>query len=137
LPNPVPEVDGEINTTTARSKELEELELRLLSTEARIREAEAREKSQRYWLRWLAPVMGILVIVGMECLLRHMLHNVFWGPFHRGSGAFLVAMIVAPIASITAITIALFVGAFRKFEEKDVESIGRGAIETLNTFRGG
>ncbi|MGA0543622.1 hypothetical protein [Neotabrizicola sp. VNH66] len=67
--------------------------------------------------------------------LAHLVHNTFWGPFHFASGAFSVAMIVAPIASITAITAALFVGAFRKFDEKDLEALGNGAAGAYNTFR--
>jgi len=45
-------------------------------------------------------------------------------------------MIVAPIASITAITVAPFVGAFRKFDDRDMETIGTGAASTFNMFRG-
>ncbi len=79
--------------------------------------------------------MGIAVIFGMTAALTHVVHSTFWGPFHFVSGAFAVAMIVAPIVSITAITVALFVGAFRKFDDKDLETLGSGAAGVYNAFR--
>ena len=120
-----------------RSEDLERLEFELLETDRTLRSLQKREAGQRYWLRWIAVVTGILVIGGMSAVLTHLVHRTFWGPFHFASGAFSVAMIVAPIASITAITVALFVGAFRKFDDKDFETIGSGAANTFNTFRGG
>jgi hypothetical protein len=119
----------------ARSEDLERLEL--LETDRALRTLQKREAGQRYWLRWIAVFTGILVIGGMSAVLTHLVHRTFWGPFHFASGAFSVAMIVAPIASITAITVALFVGAFRKFDDKDFETIGSGAANTFNMFRGG
>ncbi|MGV6802129.1 MAG: hypothetical protein ACWA5L_09440 [bacterium] len=38
--------------------------------------------------------------------------------------------------SITAITIAFFVGAFRKFEDKDIEKMGNGVANAANMMRG-
>lgn len=120
----------------ARRAELERLEFELLETDRALRTLQKREAGQRYLLRWVASVTGIVVILGMAAALTHLVHSTFWGPFHLASGAFAVAMIVAPIASITAITVALFVGAFRKFDEKDFETMGNGAAGVYNTFRG-
>lgn len=119
-----------------RSEDLERLEFELLETDRALRVLQKREAGQRYWLRWIAVVTGIVVIGGMSAVLTHLVHRTFWGPFHFASGAFSVAMIVAPIASITAITVALFVGAFRKFDDRDTETIGTGAASTFNMFRG-
>jgi len=120
----------------ARRAELERLEFELLETDRALRTLQKQEAGQRYWLRWIAAGTGILVILGMAGVLTHLVHRTFWGPFHFTSPAFSVAMIVAPIASITAITVALFVGAFRKFDDKDLETVGNGALGALNTFRG-
>lgn len=120
----------------ARRAELERLEFELLETDRALRTLQKREAGQRYWLRWIAAGTGIIVILGMAGVLTHLVHSTFWGPFHFANGAFSVAMIVAPIASITAITVALFVGAFRKFDEKDLETMGNGAAGVYNTFRG-
>ncbi|WP_444667743.1 hypothetical protein [Cereibacter changlensis] len=119
-----------------RRPELERLEFELLETDRALRTLQKREVGQRYWLRWVAAGTGILVIVGMAAALTHVVHSTFWGPFRFASGAFSVAMIVAPITSITAITVALFVGAFRKFDEKDLETLGSGAAGMYSTFRG-
>lgn len=124
------------NTTSSRSADYELLELRLLRIEAENQDLKQREYGQRRVIRWIAVLTGILVIVGMGAVLTHLVHSTFWGPFHFASGAFAVAMIIAPIISITTITVALFVGAFRKFEEKDMESLGNGAAQLFNTYRG-
>jgi hypothetical protein len=124
------------SSTNNRSEDYERLELRLLRMEAENQELKRREYGQRHTIRWIAVVTGILVIVGMGAVLTHLVHRTFWGPFHFASGSFAVAMIVAPIASITAITVALFVGAFRKFDEKDLEAMGHNAAGVYNTFRG-
>lgn len=120
----------------ARRVELERLEFELLETDRALRILQKREAGQRYWLRWIAAGTGIFVILGMAAALTHVVHSTFWGPFHFASSAFAVAIIVAPIASITAITVALFVGAFRKFDEKDLETMGNGAAGVYSTFRG-
>ena len=123
-------------STTNRSADYELLELRLLRMEAENQELKRREYGQRHTIRWIAVITGLMVIFGMGAVLTHLVHSTFWGPFHFASGAFAVAMIVAPIASITAITVALFVGAFRRFDEKDLETMGNGAAGVYNTFRG-
>lgn len=69
-------------------------------------------------------------------MLVHLVHSVFWGPFVFVSPAFAVAMIVAPVVSITAITVSLFIGAFKKFDDKDLETIGNGAMGAAGMFKG-
>lgn len=113
------------------------LSSRTLELERALRNLQKREIGQRYWLRWIAVAMGVAVIGGMAFSLAHLFHQTFIGPFHFCRPAFSVAMIVAPIASITAITVAIFVGAFRKFDDKDVEAMGNGAAATFKALRGG
>lgn len=113
----------------------EELEFELLERERALRILLAREAGQRYWLRWIAVITGVVVIFGMAAALWHLVHNVFWGPFIFVSPAFSVSMLVAPMLSITTITVALFVGAFRKFEDKDIEMVGNGVAGAANFMR--
>ena len=117
------------------SERQEDLELRLLDLEQANQNLKNREFGQRYIIRWIAVVVGVCVIIGMAAALTHLVHSAFWGPFLFVSPAFAVAMIVAPITSITAITVALFVGAFRKFEDKDLETLGSGAAGAFNVLR--
>ena len=46
------------------------------------------------------------------------------------TSSFAVAMIVTPIISITTISVFLLIGAFRKFDEKDMSP--SGAVSTAN-----
>lgn len=114
----------------------EELELRLLTAEARLMEISAKEAGQRHRIRWIAVITGLIVILVMFSLLGHTLHRVHWWPMFRPSTAFMIVIVVGPVASITTITIALFIGAFRKFEDKDAEHAANGVSTGLNWFRG-
>ncbi|WP_273283207.1 hypothetical protein [Pseudooceanicola atlanticus] len=138
MPDKIPPVDPDLSQRDpTRDKRREELEFELLEAEAKLKQLAHREIGQRYVIKWVAVVSGVLVIIGMACALTHLVHKVFWGPFVFASPAFTVAMIVAPIASITTITVALFVGAFRRFEDKDLESFGNGVNAGASVFRGG
>ena len=112
------------------------LEFELLEAEQALRELLTREAGQRYWLRWIAVGTGGLVIFRMAAALWFLANRIFWGPIVVGSPAFSVAIIVAPIISITSITVALFVGAFRKFDDKDLETMGNGLSGTTKLMRG-
>jgi len=113
------------------------LEFELLEAEAALRRFSHREVRQRYIIKWLAVATGVIVILGMAGVLWHLVHNAFWGPFLFANPAFSVAMIGAPVTSITAITVVLFIGAFRRFEDKDMETASNGAAAGASFFRGG
>lgn len=130
----IPPIDPDLPTSNASQ---ETLELRLLSLEDENLYLKRREYGQRHKIRWIAVGTGAVVILAMLAIMGHLLHHIYWGPFMRPNPSFAVAMIVAPIASITAITVALFVGAFRKFDDKDLEAMGNGAAGAANLFRGG
>ena len=135
IPTNAPEVAG-LNSSPARD-EREELEFELLKAESKLRLLLHNQFSQRYWLRWLSFLVGVLVLFGMGIILM----VVFCGAFASNAKFSLVdlsfSIVIAPVASITAITIALFVSAFRRFEDKDMEMIGNGASGALNMLRNG
>lgn len=112
------------------SSELErrqtEAELKLLESEAKSKTLNNSEIHQRIWLRWGAVTAACIVIVAMALVMMHLVHKTFWGPFSFTGTAFKVAMVVAPIASITTITVSLLVGAFRNFDDKDMEALHKG-----------
>lgn len=134
----IPRIDSEPKAdSSAQNVKREEAELKLLEAEASLRKLVQREIGQRYIIKWVALVAGCIVIIGMTAVLWHLVHSAFWGPFMVVNSAFSVAMIVTPILSITTITVALFVGAFRKFEEKDLEVAGSGIVGVANFARSG
>jgi hypothetical protein len=121
---------------TASKVGRDELEYQVLELSKSVLTIQRAELSQRLILRWLAAVVGLLTIGGMAGMLAHVVHQSFWGPIMTVSPSFAVAMFVGPVLSITTITVALFVAAFRKFDEKDVETVGSGALNSLNMLRG-
>lgn len=135
MPENIPPIDA--GPSPDSSKILERAELEALNAEAKFRTLVQREIGQRYIIKWVALATGIIVIVGMSTLMAHLIHHVFVGPLMFVNTAFSVAMLVAPILSITAITVALFIGAFRKFEEKDLENVGGTLVSGISTLRGG
>lgn len=132
IPPNAPSVGGSDGQHTRR----EELELEVLDLEAKLKRLAHKEIGQRYIIKWMAVITGGLVIAMMVGIMTHLFHSLFWGPIFISSPALAVAMIVAPVASITAITVALFIGAFRKFDEKDLETMGNGMAGVYNVVRG-
>ena len=65
--------------------------------------------------------------------------NAIWMPPESESdnAAVAIALIVVPIASITAIVIALLIGAFRKFDDKGIRSMGGGISGAAMKIYGG
>ncbi|MFC5586534.1 hypothetical protein ACFPOD_15575 [Nitratireductor kimnyeongensis] len=137
MPDDIPPIDPDLKAgNEERHARHEEVEFELLKTEAALRILSKREIGQRYIIKWVAVGAGVLVIFGMALALWHMMHNIFWGPFVFVTPALSVAMIVAPVISITTITVALFVGAFRKFDDKDLDTVGSGVNGVTSTMRG-
>lgn len=103
-----------------------EITNRLLAAEAKAREYDNREVDQRYWLRWLAVVVALALIWGFWSILRHEAHYLLALRRAGAPAALLVAIIVAPIVSMTTIALALLVAAFRGYKDGD-EILGANA----------
>ncbi|MCK4860402.1 MAG: hypothetical protein KAS85_00640 [Rhodobacteraceae bacterium] len=132
-PEKAKENSSEEEKSERRLLEKEESEFRLLEVEVRLLELKGKEHNQRYILKWISPIVGIAVLIAMFGILYHVTHSVFFfGKFTLVSSAFSVAIIVAPIASITAITIALFYGAFGKLKNKSLDNLGNGVTVGTN-----
>jgi hypothetical protein len=114
----VPPVDGE-PTVSPEASDRSQYEFRLLQADAKARENLNREADQRYWLRWAVVGLAVLVIVGMGGLLIHVSH---WLPKDPNAIGAVIALHVAPIASMTTLAIALLVAAFRGFKDGDEKS---------------
>ena len=82
-----------------------------------------RELVQRYRVQQIAVGMGVSVFVFMAYIL---FHHLFCKPLLPPEHHFSWVLVVAPITSITIITVALFVAAFRRFEDKDSSKVRDG-----------
>ena len=65
----------------------------------------------------------------MAFTLVHLVHHLFVGPFLAVPAAFAVVAVLAPMISLTTITIVLFVAAFRQFKEEDDAALGNLALQ--------
>lgn len=101
----------------------EAAELRLLEAGAVRLELANKEQLQKIDLRYAAIAAGGIVIAFMMIVIVWLLCKTFDAPMRFVNPLVGVAMIVAPIVSITAIVIAILVGAFRRFDEKDLENV--------------
>jgi hypothetical protein len=116
-------VQPERVVTNVANSRVEQSELARLDEEVRFQRIVNRDRSQKFWLRWIAAGTGLVVILGMAGLVAHVMHHLTWWPVQTYSSSVLVALFVAPLLSITTVTIALFVGAFRRFRDDDLDKM--------------
>ena len=134
--NAVPPIDPDLTLPSGGREST--LEYELLSSEANMRKLARREIGQRYWIKWIAFSLGLITMCFMGGLLWHALHQVFSSPLNLVllSPAFLVAIVTAPILSITTIVGAVFVGAFRKEDDgargASLAERASGAVENFS-----
>lgn len=106
----------------------QKIESGALAAEEEARSLLIKEIRQRITTRRVAVWVGLLVIVGMSAILWHGVHRYFLSvPVADWSiltipQAVAITMFVAPVVSITTITVVLLVGAFRRFKDDDASS---------------
>jgi hypothetical protein len=99
-----------------------------LSAEDKYRKLLRHEVMQRIGMRYAAIVIALAVISTMVWFARHVLFLYFVGPFVAVPPAVAIALFVAPIVSVSAITIMLLIGAFRRFKDDDLDQINAQAV---------
>lgn len=96
-----------------------------LGAEAQIRELLKKEIQQRIRIRWIAIAFAILVIFFMAYLVCHYLDAFFlFGKLSTLPTAVAIALFLAPVISITTVTVIIALGAFRKFKDEDIGAAG-------------
>ena len=115
----VPPVDAEPQSTDANETRFSAMEFRLLDADARAKENVNREADQRYWLRWLAVVIVLLLIITMVLLLGHVAHSLPYFKVMGAPPAFYVVAFVSPVVSMSALGLSLLVAAFRGYKDED------------------
>ncbi len=100
-----------------------------LNHEANLRNYAEQDWKQRLAVKNWAIWAGCAVSFFMGLFLFAALHQVtLFGPVHPAA---MVAIIVAPTTSITTVTVMLFIGAFRKFDDNDPAAIAAAAKDIL------
>jgi hypothetical protein len=132
----IPPVPPETTNPDVNRRDQDQREFDLLRFEADGRKLQNLESVQRLWLRWLSVALGIIVIVAMVVALWHMAHAALSPSIQYISPAFAVASIVAPIFSITAITVTILIGAFRRFGDRDLEGASAVIPSIMSTTNG-
>jgi hypothetical protein len=132
----VPRIDVEPSSgnTSAEDRRRNTAELELLEAGAQLQVLANREKGQKFWLRWIVAVSGLVIVCGLAFLVYHAMHAVILdaeGPTVPASLA--ISLFVAPIVSITAITVALIIGAFRRFRDDDLQDVNVSGMTTAAT----
>jgi hypothetical protein len=133
----VPPVDLTGLGNASSNDRVNAIELRLLDAGAKAKENLNREADQRYWLRWGAVGGVAAAMLIMAFLLYHISHSMPIGPLEKIPGAFLVALFVAPIVSLTTLAVSLLVAAFRGFKESDGTVGMSAATEGFKAVAGG
>lgn len=126
----IPAIDAEPEPPLhSIAAELADAEYRLLNAEAKAAETLNREGDQRYWLRWFVVVLCVGIIIGMGVLLVHVAH---WLPNEPKMITAVILLHLAPIVSMTTLSIALLIAAFRGFKDGDD---GKGASLATDAAR--
>lgn len=115
----IPPVDLSGMPNGVPSDHLAKFELRMLDADANAKDKLNREADQRFYLRWAAVLIAFAVMVGMATLLCHVGYYILTKDVTKVPSAFLLAVYVAPIVSITTVSLALLVAAFRAFKDGD------------------
>lgn len=107
-----------------------------MSLEDQLRTLLIREAEQRIQIRQFVLIIGVVVLVLMAILGAHAMHKVMLGSLLTVPRSYAIALIIAPVASITTITVALLVGAFRRFKESDADSLAGVAVDATKAGMG-
>jgi hypothetical protein len=104
-----------------------------LEADNRTRENLFREADQRYSLRRLAVAIVLAILLLLFFVLLHMSHKIFFWSFITVSPAYAMTLIIAPIASMSALAMALLVAAFRGFKKDDEETTAGAAASAMRS----
>ena len=126
---PEPRDPDMIPKSDFQSKKTEDTSLHSEENLIRLRE---REVAQQLIVRWIAVTTGAAVMLFMAFILAYHLFYQPLLPIHAG---FSWVMIVVPATSLTVIATALLIAAFRRFEDKDLET-ARSATAAASEFSG-
>lgn len=94
-----------------------------LSDESTHRGLLISEVRQRIRMRYTAFGLAVVTMIFMGVTVWHTVHSYFWGSLITVPQSVAIVMFLAPITSITAITIVVLIGAFRRFRDDDMDNV--------------
>jgi hypothetical protein len=121
--------DARLDALQKRIAELEgKIELESLSAEGQQRQLLLREIEQRIGIRFWTSILAVVMLCLMAFVLWYATHRYLGYPASQKTPAIVIALYVAPIASMTTITVMLLVGAFRRFKEDEFGPVNLASI---------
>ncbi len=130
---PAADAEGKSKPDGEADDRYSKIELRVLDADAKAKESLNHESDQRYLLRWIAVSITVIIIIAMGALLYHVSHRLMTMTTFGANPAYVIAVYVAPIISMTALSVALLVAAFRGFKESDAASGLAAASDSART----
>ena len=82
---------------------------------------------QRIWLRWIAVVIAVAMLLCLGWMEFVVVHNLLESGFAETDNLLMV-LAVSPIVAATAIVVFLLIGVFRGFREADMDNLPVEAI---------
>lgn len=137
IPDVDPRVAERYRKINALASKFENAEYNNLIAETGLVKWQGREVAQRVWIRIAATFLATTVIGAMFFAFYHILHQIFGFRYLLLSPGALIALVVAPIVSISGITIALLFGVFRGYKDTDAAAAGAAVAASITAAKGG
>ncbi len=122
-------IDGRLDNLEARLASVEaDRAAKALSAEDKYNRLLHHEVFQRICMRYAVICIAVIVIAIMVSFATYVVCNYVAFPISYVSPTVTIALYVAPLLSISAITIMLLIGAFRRFKDDDIEQVNAQAV---------
>lgn len=107
-----------------------------LLAETALAKEQKREIGQRIWIRWLAVLLSTAVVGAMFYAFYHIQHQIFGFRYTFMQTGAMIALVVAPVVSISGITIALLFGVFRGYKDADAAAASAAVAASVTAAKG-
>lgn len=136
----IPEFDPAIGLMDTSAIDLDgrfkQAEYDSLIAETALVDVQRREIRQRIWIRAFVVIMTAVVVALMFCAFYHILHQIFGFRYMFMQTGAMIALVVAPVASITGATIALLFGVFRGYKDADAAAAAAAVAASVTAAKG-
>ncbi len=121
--------DGRLDNLEARLAFIEaDRAAKALSAEDEYNKLLRHEVLQRIIMRYAVMVIAVIVISIMVFFATYVLFQYVFFPIVYVAPTVTIALYVAPVVSISTVTIMLLIGAFRRFKDDDIEQVNSQAV---------